>query len=178
MTDSVLTRKQVRKYGPRFIAGWGTNAQIKAEVRYDDECGNGHNSFAITGEIYRPGRRDCEACGCLHEEIARVFPELAPFIKWHLSDTDGPMHYIANTLYWLGYDRRWSDGKPDSPPNLEHARNTAVWPDMPETLIAPDTTNDGVFANRRNEVQQILEARVEDLRKEFQQAVESFGFTW
>jgi len=96
---SVLTKKQVKTYGPRPVTGWGKNALIRAEVRYDDECGNGHNSFAITGEIYIPGKRDCEAGGCLHDEIAKYFPELAPYIKWHLMSSDGPMHYIANTVY-------------------------------------------------------------------------------
>ena len=26
-------------------------------------------------------------------------PELAPYIKWHLVSSDGPLHYIANTVY-------------------------------------------------------------------------------
>jgi len=73
--ESVLTKNQKKVFGPRPITGWGDRALIKAEVRYDDECNNGHNSFSITGEIFIPGRRDCEACGCLHEEIeiARIF---------------------------------------------------------------------------------------------------------
>ncbi len=91
--------KQVKQYGPRMISGWGRGAQIKAEVRFDDSCRNGHNSFAITGEIYIPGRRDCEACGCLHEEIAKAFPELEPFLKWHGCAADEPMHYVGNTVY-------------------------------------------------------------------------------
>ena len=107
MSTSVLTRKQVKKFGPKPISGWGKDATITAEVRYDDECCNGYNSFAITGEIRRPNRSDCEACGCLHDEIRSHFPELAPFIKWHLMSSDEPMHYVANTLYWLGYDTRW-----------------------------------------------------------------------
>jgi len=96
---SILTKKQVKTYGPRSISGWGTNALIRAEVRYDDECRNGHNTFAITGDIYIPGRRDIEAGGCLHKEIAEHFPELAPYIKWHLCSSDGPMHYVANAVY-------------------------------------------------------------------------------
>jgi len=100
VSESVLTKRQKKVYGPRPISGWGAGAQIKAEVRFDDECGNGHNTFSITGEIYVPGRRDIEAGGCLHEEIAKAFPELAPFIKWHLVSTDGPMHYVANTVHF------------------------------------------------------------------------------
>lgn len=73
---------------------------IYAEIRFDDCCGNGHNSFAITATVMNPRRYDdCEACGCLHDDVARVFPELAHLIKWHLCSTDGPMHYVANTIY-------------------------------------------------------------------------------
>jgi hypothetical protein len=42
---SVLTKHQKKVYGPRPISGWGKNSQIRATVRYDDPCGNGHNSF-------------------------------------------------------------------------------------------------------------------------------------
>jgi hypothetical protein len=86
----------------RPIRGYGAGATLRVEMRFDDDCRNGHNSFAITAEVRIPGRRDVEACGCLHEEIAKVFPELAPLIKWHLVSADGPMHYIANTVYLAG----------------------------------------------------------------------------
>jgi hypothetical protein len=85
----------------RTIKDYGAGADLRAEIRFDDSCGNGHNSFAITASIYTPASRrrsDIEAGGCLHDEIARVFPELAPLIRWHLFDTTGPMHYVANTL--------------------------------------------------------------------------------
>ena len=100
--ESVLTKKQVKVFGPRPYPQYHERALIKATVRYDDQCGNGHNSFAITGEVYIPGHRDCETCGMLHEDIAVAFPELAPFLKWHLVSSDGPMHYLANTLYHAG----------------------------------------------------------------------------
>lgn len=83
----------------RPIDGWGAGATIQAEARFDDQCNNGHESFAITAEIRRLGRRDCEAWGCLHDEIAKAFPELAPLINFHLVSTDSPIHYVANTLY-------------------------------------------------------------------------------
>lgn len=83
----------------RPIEGYGRGAWMQVDIRMDDNCRNGHNTFSMTAEVRRPGGRDCEACGCMHEDIARVFPELVPLIRWHLVSTDGPMHYIANTVY-------------------------------------------------------------------------------
>lgn len=81
------------------------NTTITAELRFDDGCKNGHATFSITGTIrdmrYR-GDRGYLAGGCIHDEIARHFPELAHLIKWHLVSTDGPMHYVANTVYLAG----------------------------------------------------------------------------
>jgi uncharacterized protein Usg len=81
------------------IEGYGKGAALWVTIRFDDECGNGHNTFAITGDVRVPRKRDIVAGGCLHDEIAKVFPELEKFIKWHLCATDGPMHYVANTVY-------------------------------------------------------------------------------
>lgn len=86
----------------RQITGYGGGAVLSVELRFDDECLNGHETFSITGKVRWLGLRDVEACGCIHEDIARVFPELKPLIKWHLTSTDGPMHYIANTCYHAG----------------------------------------------------------------------------
>lgn len=91
----------------RPIEGYGQGAYMTVEIRHDDQCGNGHNSFAITAEVRRPGGRDIEAGGCMHDEIAKVFPELAHLIKWHLVDTTGPMHYISNTTYHAGDRDHW-----------------------------------------------------------------------
>lgn len=103
---SILTKQQYKSFGPRAISGYGPGAALWVHVRYDDNCGNGHNTFAITGTVKAPrpkGHRghwnNNVSGGCLHEEIARVFPELAPLIKWHLTSSDGPTHYVANTLY-------------------------------------------------------------------------------
>jgi hypothetical protein len=201
--ESRLTKAQKRIFGPKPINGWGRDATITAEVRYDDRCGNGHNSLAITAEIRRPGRGDIEAGGCMHEEIVKAFPELAPYVRWHLVSSDGPMAYIENTMYWLGY-RGWCDGKPSSPPNLEHAKKTAVWPDMPAAFLAPprvyvhtatpmgadpgdallpehalrvaETTQR--FEQAETSVRKALEERLPTLLAEFRAAVESLGFTW
>lgn len=99
--ESKLTKHQVKTYGPKFFEEHGKRYSIVAEVRYDDECGNGHNSFGITATIKNVYGRE-EMGGCCHDEVAKHFPELAPFIKWHLCGSDGPMHYVANTLYHAG----------------------------------------------------------------------------
>ena len=101
-TDTGRILNQVISVFGRPIQDYGTDASISVKLRFDDSCMNGHESFAITAEVRRPGRRDVEACGCLYEDIAKVFPELEPLIKWHLTSTDGPMHYIANTCYHAG----------------------------------------------------------------------------
>lgn len=161
--NSTLTKSQMKVFGPRACRslGYGRRAMIKATVRYDDREGNGHNTFSIVGEIYVPGKNDCEAGGMLSEEIAQYFPELAPFMKWHLVSTDGPMHYIANSLYWAG-KTKWEK------PNLSHFRSTAVWPEATEeTMALPET-----------ELTAQLEARLPALLADFKQAAESLGFTY
>lgn len=97
MDTSVLVKNQTKTYGPKTVKENDETIYITAVVRYDDQCGNGHNTFSITGDIkYGKGG---SSGGCIHEEIAKHFPMLAPYIKWHLTSSDGPMHYIANTLY-------------------------------------------------------------------------------
>ncbi len=108
---SVLTKSQKKRLRAEYPGG-----VIIAEVRHDDERGNGHNTFSITAEIYGPDRIPGETTtqhsngktmwlhsgGCCHDEVAKHFPKLAPLLKWHLTSTDGPMHYLANTIYQAG----------------------------------------------------------------------------
>ncbi len=104
MTSSLQATKLTKKQAKQYTAYYSENGQeyrMTATVRHDDSCGNGHNSFAITCDI-REKRGDYYyeyMGGCCHEEIAKHIPELAPYIKWHLTSTDGPMHYVANTIY-------------------------------------------------------------------------------
>lgn len=98
----MVHRAQLWRSASRPIDGFGTDATMFVEIRFDDSCANGHQSFAITADVYtRESRRrgDIAAGGCLHDEIARVFPELAHLIRWHLASTDSPMHYVANAIY-------------------------------------------------------------------------------
>lgn len=75
--------------------------RLTVEMRFDDTPRNYHETFAITGQLDQwDGWRFREySGGCLHEDIAKRFPEFAPLIKWHLTSIDGPMHYLANTVY-------------------------------------------------------------------------------
>lgn len=110
-TNSVLTTQQTKTFSKVFYENDKQHI-IFVKVRYDDQCGNGHNTFAITGEIWRAYHgekvgRDCLTSGCIHEEIAKHFPSLAPLFKWHLCSSDGPMHYIANTVYHASERDHW-----------------------------------------------------------------------
>lgn len=194
LPTSVLVKDQkIKTPWKEYIEGVGREAQkyrIRAEIRYDDQCGNGHNSFAITGTVDRwerdvigPRWRD-DMGGCIHDEIEAHFPEYRHLIKWHLTSSDGPMHYIPNVLYWLGWCG-WCDGKPSSPPNLAYARKTAVWPELPEEFLAPllpggitGGQHDGLFKKLEDPIKEALAARLPALMLEFKRDIEALGFTY
>lgn len=86
---------------------------IIAKVRFNDECGNGHNTLSVTGELYNSAhfcgepsvenskgkKRWLGSCGCIHEELIEHFPDLREAILFHGCTTDGPLYYLENTLY-------------------------------------------------------------------------------
>lgn len=98
-------------------------------LRHDDECGNGHNTFAVTAELeeYRGDWWHWAAGGMLHEEIKKFFPELVPYLKWHLCSTDGPMHYLANSLYHASDKDHWGLRKGE-PHRFDHAVRFGMFP--------------------------------------------------
>jgi hypothetical protein len=53
---------------------------IIANIRLNDECKNGHQDFAITGEIYLAGKPStdaiCLGMGCVHDEILKAGREI------------------------------------------------------------------------------------------------------
>jgi len=105
---SILTKKQKKQIVKHFREN-DKNYTLFINLRFDDECNNGHNTFAITGSLYQgsykvepASEQNLISCGCLHDEIAKYAPELAYLIKWHNVSSDGPMHYLANTLYNVG----------------------------------------------------------------------------
>lgn len=174
----------------------GNPFTIIAAVRHDDRCNNGHNTFAITGELYekhtQPGEpslkhkgTDCKlwlsACGCMHDGIARHFPDLAPLVKWHLCSTDGPLHYIENTTFHAGDLDCWGLRKGE--PKLK-ADGTAIWHsegkdrDLARArccAIWPDATDEDLTALG---LEQRLKERLPALMQEFRAAVESLGLEY
>lgn len=110
----MLPESKLAKSQKKTITKIKGNEKLIIELRHDDECGNGHNTFAITADLYektKHGTWGWRAGGCLHDEIAQWAPAIAPFIKWHLCSTDGPMHYIANSMYHASSKDCWGRRK-------------------------------------------------------------------
>lgn len=97
MNKSILTTHQVKNFSREFYQD-GILCKLIVNIRYDDRCGNGHNTFAITADLYDRCHKTSEpttelstgkhrwlgSCGCLHDVIKKVYPELTKYIKWHL----------------------------------------------------------------------------------------------
>lgn len=84
----------------------GDNQMLYVKIRLDDERNNGHQDFAITGDVYNhltsKSDRYFNRGGCIHEVIEEHFPEFKIFINLHLCDYLGaPMYPEANGFYHL-----------------------------------------------------------------------------
>ena len=98
---SLLTKNQTI-IKTKFYTEHGEQVRLRVTMRYDDQCGNGHNSFGITADGHvksKNGRWVDSFGGCCHDEIAKHCPEWSQFIKWHFMNADGPMYYVENTVY-------------------------------------------------------------------------------
>jgi hypothetical protein len=169
--ESTLTRNQKRTLGPKVYKEDGRTYRIKAKVRFDDECGNGHNTFSITADIdekCRNGRWRESGGGCCHDEVRKRFPELHHLVTWHLVSADGPMHYKANAAYWAGFNTRWNRGEPNDPPNYKHLCSTIAFGTALSDRRIPNDVSFGEW----------LDMRLASLLREFRADVEAFGFTW
>lgn len=143
MTESKLTRSQ--SFTTEIRRCPETGDKVRAILRFDDRCGNGHNTFSITGEIWDKGRKtssEPDSFGCCHDDIARVFPEYAYLIKWHLTSTDGPMHFVANTIYHAR-DREYMDRDIGAPVKWE---NRLGFIGCPFTFQLPKSAIDFILA--------------------------------
>lgn len=78
----------------------GCSARMIVDVSLDDECKNKVCDFSITAMIIQDG--ECVEGGCIHDKIAKYFPELRIFIPLHLSSHEGtPMYPVANGIWWM-----------------------------------------------------------------------------
>lgn len=99
MPDTIIAQ---RTFGPAPVMGYGRAAKLTATFKLYS-LGSQAPYFSITAEVRNPWQQDIVAGGCLHEDIARVFPKVRPFLPLHLSDADGaPMHAKANGWYHAG----------------------------------------------------------------------------
>jgi len=87
----------------------GRRVRVQAVLRWDDRCGNGHNTFSVTGQTWEVwgGLWKEASCGSIHGPIAKAFPELAHLIKWHLVSSDGPLYYVKNVSFLAGDRDCW-----------------------------------------------------------------------
>lgn len=83
----------------------GVMYEIRVTSRLDDECKNGVCHFSTTGNIRykaKNGRWIYHSGGCLHEEVLKHFPELAPLIDLHLCEFNGePLYPVENGMYFF-----------------------------------------------------------------------------
>lgn len=112
----------------RAIPTWEKGATIEVDAKAYSLKGQSPY-FSVTAMIRTPAsrrRRDCDACGCLHDEILKIWPKLAPIVALHLSDaiTGEPMHGESNGFYWLegalggiGYDYHSGSGSSGKTPD-------------------------------------------------------------
>lgn len=159
LPESKLTKNQ-----KKTVVKIKGHEKLVIKLRHDDECGNGHNTFAVTADLHEKAKNGLwvwQAGGCLHNEIAQWAPDIAPFIKWHLCSTDGPMHYIANSMYHASDKDCWGRRK-GKEPDLEAARSCAIWPE----------------ATLEDFTEEKLLARLPALMQEFKAAVEALGFEY
>ena len=134
--QSKLTKSQ-KQIHKKHITQDGKPHTIFCEIRYDDKCGNGHNSFAITGVVVRghvkaerPSQvRDSawEQCGCIHDDIRKHFPEFAHLIKWHRMSSDGPLGYIGNTTYLASTKDCWGLEKGEKQQLIHGRTKNPMW---------------------------------------------------
>jgi hypothetical protein len=76
-----------------------TTGKIYVKIRLDDQCKNGHQDFAITGDIYAgSGKADRNHLtgGCIHEEIVKHFSSFKSFIL--AVDDDKAGHVLKENL--------------------------------------------------------------------------------
>ena len=100
--------------------------------------------------------------------------------------SDGPIHYIANTVYWAkcAHDGSMCSEKLTKEQYLDRARNAATGADLPDSFFAPNIEIQEIYPGVEMEVMTYnglkdrLSARLTQLLADFRKDVESLGFTF
>lgn len=82
----------------------GEELKMVVKISLDDDCENNMCDWSITADIYCKKNENWVwgAGGCCHEEIEKVFPELAKFIPLHNSNHYGaPLYPEGNGSYHI-----------------------------------------------------------------------------
>ena len=132
-TEPVMLDKDGKRQDPKRGAV-GAKEAYRARVEYKLIGGNSQPYFAITCEgAHRvsqlPKYNDCilvdgaifamDSAGCQHDVVRKLWPELAPYLKWHLAGPYGPMHYLENSVY------HWKCAK------FDYFESSCVWGALP-----------------------------------------------
>lgn len=101
-SELLRSQKKTIEYKEVLTEEYGL-VDLVVEIRHDDHCGNGHNSFSLAGSIYEAKKSHIEknmiCCGAIGDTVAKYVPELSHLNRWHLCSTDEPMYYVENTTY-------------------------------------------------------------------------------
>ena len=195
LQKSILTKHQTRNIPRTYTIGNDTY-QHQVNIRYDDQCNNGHNTFSITSDIYKNG--GWYMSGCCHDEIISNVPEFAHLVKWHLCSSDGPLYYIQNSLYharnipkeqdkWFAYiedilikivnkiERVQLDVKYGVNVRYEPYDNPLA---KESSLVFARSSAIWPDAELSDFTEEKLQARLPELMAEFKTTVELLGFTY
>jgi len=160
----------------RFTEG-GQAYRIKARYGMDYDFARRHNqdpSFSVTGSIdeLRRTRWVDYSGGAIHDDIARRFPRLEPYLKWHLvAWPSGPMHYLANAQYWwekMAGVSKWPP-QPGEPDPAEAFASTVVLGALPGDAMPP--ADPGAWP----QVEAWLKDRLPPLMEAFRADMEDLG---
>lgn len=96
----------------KVVTLWGARCRFTVTAKLYSLAGQSPY-FSLTGWYRELNSRDqpraggAEGGGQCHDLIREHFPDLAEYIKWHLCAVhSGPMHYVANGVYWLKENNR------------------------------------------------------------------------
>lgn len=160
----------------------GGKRRIRAE--YGTQAYSGQDPYiTVTGEIQRRpsgrGRWMEDSFGCLHDDIAKHWPQLRELIRFHLCAVrpDGsiePMHYVANAVYWADIVAGIRSNTDYGPDPLKAFQST-VCADKAEALPDLHPIEDEDAEAYRFRVAMWCESRREALRAQVAAALDEFG---